>query len=213
MTIMPANVVTLMAKFPIKGEVKTRLAAQVGQDRALEIYKALLENTIEKCRPGKKEDYCFGLAITPVNLLERFTVEYPGLDFYFPQNGDDLGSRMNHALNQILSDKDNQKAILIGADIPDLRDEIIEDALSGLNENDLVFGPTVDGGYYLIGLKSPAPWLFEGISWGGTDVLETSLRYADQQGLSYHLLKQLSDLDRWEDLKLFPFLNDSNFDQ
>lgn len=210
---MPANTVALMAKFPAMGEVKTRLAAKVGQEKALSIYKALLENAIDKCRPSQEANYTFGIAVTPENMLTQFKREYPGLDFYSPQSGNDLGERMNNALNQILSNKNNQKAILIGADIPDLNHEIINEALIRLDDNDLVLGPTVDGGYYLVGIKISSPWLFEDVTWGGADVLATSLMRAKQNGSSCHLLQHLSDLDREEDLKLFPFLNDTNFGQ
>lgn len=201
-----------MAKFPLKGTVKTRLAAQFGEDKALNIYKALLENTIVRCRPDEAAAYIFGIAVIPDDLLERFKNDYPGLDFYFSQSGDDLGRRMNHALNRLLSDKETKKAILIGADIPDLNRDIIEDALTLLDEKDIVLGPASDGGYYLIGMKKPFPRLFEGIDWGGADVLTNSLRRAEQQGLSCCLLKQLADLDRPEDLKLFPFLNSPETD-
>jgi len=210
---MPANTVALMARFPLKGKVKTRLAAKIGEDKALSIYKALLTNTIDRCRPDKAANYSFGIAVTPKNLLEQFESEYPGLDFYFPQGGSDLGNRMDHALGHILSDNETQKAVLIGADIPNLSREIIKNAFTQLEEKDLVFGPTDDGGYYLIGMKQSCRWIFEGTDWDCDDVLAQSLILAGKQDRSYGLLEKLSDLDQAEDLRLFPFLEQILFNQ
>jgi rSAM/selenodomain-associated transferase 1 len=126
-----------------------------------------------------------------------------GSDFdYVPQSDGDLGDRMLAAFEWSF-DRANTKVIIIGADSPGLPAEWIEEAFAGLDEKDVVLGPTLDGGYYLIGLKSLQPALFIEVAWSTDSVFATTLDRVIELGLSLHLLAPLSDLDYPEDLDFF----------
>lgn len=193
-----------MAKFPEPGKVKTRLAESLGDDTALEIYKDLLQNIYSQCI--HKNRYKFGVIVSPENKLNDFQKFFSGFDFYFSQTEGDLGKRMKNAFYSLFEKKKADKVILIGSDIPNLNNNIISKAFKELDENDIVYGPTEDGGYYLIGMKKVYQQLFEHIKWGVSDVLSTSLDIADKNNISYYLLEILSDLDTFEDMFNFPEL-------
>ena len=89
--------------------------------------------------------------------------------------------------------------MLVGSDIPGLTASLLKSAFQELNEKDLVLGPAKDGGYYLVGMKTPCKELFENIHWSTGEVLEQTLRKADRMGLSYALLPTLSDVDNEDD--------------
>ena len=89
--------------------------------------------------------------------------------------------------------------MLIGTDCPSLEGKHIIQAFEALNQSDLVLGPARDGGYYLIGMKRRADFLFEGITWSTAQVLSQTLSLASQWGLRTTLLPELSDIDTQED--------------
>ena len=93
-----------------------------------------------------------------------------------------------------------RQVILIGSDIPGIDQNLLEQACTELRQHDLVLGPALDGGYYLIGLKSVDPFLFHEIEWGSGQVLEQTLQAARRHQLRTALLPELQDIDRWEDL-------------
>jgi rSAM/selenodomain-associated transferase 1 len=200
------NIVALMAKYPELGKVKTRLAKSLGDDTALNIYLGLLSNAIESCNPIENNNYSFGVFVTPSDKLENFKSMITDLDFYRSQSDGDLGYRMKNVIEFLFAEYNSTKAILIGADIPNLDRAIITKAFDSLDVCDTVFGPTEDGGYYLIGMSKLHKELFENIKWGQDDVLLSSLDIADANNISYHLLESLQDLDTEEDLESFPEL-------
>jgi hypothetical protein len=90
-----------------------------------------------------------------------------------------------------------QHVVLHGTDIPDLTVGHLDDALDALNSHDLVLGPSMDGGYWLIGLEKPAD-LFDGMAWGTSSVIDKTVAAARAQGLSVHVLSPLTDMDTGE---------------
>jgi rSAM/selenodomain-associated transferase 1 len=196
----PDSAVGLMARYPELGKVKTRLAAEVGDGRALSVYRSLLENVCDRCAPKSEADYLWTCWVTPGSRLEHFRAAFSGFHRYAVQADGELGVRMAAALTELLEQSGIRKAVLIGADIPDLDRARIIQALEVLEDVDVVWGPTGDGGYYLIGMRAVHPSLFEGIDWGGPDVLERSMAAAKQNGLSYRLLESLDDIDTADDL-------------
>jgi len=193
-----------MAKFPSPGKVKTRLARSIGNDRACKVYRRLLERTVANTTSNAKE-YSLGVFVEPRASLREFSKEFAGLDFYYPQVGLNLGDRMYHAFETLLSVTGVDAAILIGADIPGLSQSLILDAFDHLLENDIVWGPSSDGGYYLIGLRQLCTEPFTGIDWSTPQVLTRSIAKARSAGLNYQLLKtELDDIDTIDDLRLFP---------
>jgi rSAM/selenodomain-associated transferase 2/rSAM/selenodomain-associated transferase 1 len=123
---------------------------------------------------------------------------------YRVQGPGDIGARMDRALSEAFTEG-VPKAVLIGADIPDLSPAILEEAFARLEDRDLVIGPAADGGYYLIGTRRDRyedlrPYLFNRIDWGTKRVLRTTLAAVAPLGLKIHLLPTLQDIDRPEDL-------------
>jgi glycosyltransferase A (GT-A) superfamily protein (DUF2064 family) len=94
----------------------------------------------------------------------------------------------------------HSSAVLIGADIPDITLYHLEQVQIALKHSDAVFGPTHDGGYYLIGLRAMQPELFANVPWSADNTLEETLRVCETQGITYTLLEPLADLDTAEDL-------------
>ena len=201
---MSINIAAVMVKHPQLGKVKTRLSEITGAEKALQVYTHLLENLEQNCLPKAVNSYLLGSFVTPENKVLEFQKMYETYNFYISQHGDNLGERMKHAFEHLFRKMHAEKGLLIGADIPHLNSSIIETAFSLLDSSDIVLGPTQDGGYYLIGMKSIHKELFKNISWGTKNVFETTIKICQKASLKYSLLDTLSDLDNAEDLELFP---------
>jgi rSAM/selenodomain-associated transferase 1 len=119
-----------------------------------------------------------------------------------PQRGRGIGLIMQNALSAMFAEG-AEKAVVAGVDIPGLDSEIIRAAFAALDSSDLVIGPAMDGGYYLIGMKSSHPELFQDIRWSTSGVLEETLAAAGRSGLSCRLTGRLYDVDTIEDLLAF----------
>jgi len=116
-----------------------------------------------------------------------------------PQQGRDLGARLDDAFRQLWR-SGAQRVVVIGTDTPWMGARKIRQVFAALHRVDVVIGPTVDGGYYLIGARKPVPQVFAGISWGTRRVLSQSLTALRKARLSYRLLLRDFDLDRPDDL-------------
>jgi hypothetical protein len=200
---MPEYAVGLMAKFPVIGSVKTRLASTSGLVRALTVYRALLANAVAVVTGLDPDTYRRTAFVTPGNYVKDFDAAYPGFDELFAQKGSSLGGRMLNAFAELLMNPATDRACLIGADIPDLDRAAIDRAIDLLEDHDLVLGPTDDGGYYLIALGQAHHELFTAIPWGTGDVLRQTKAVADRLGLRVATLHTLRDLDDIADLKHF----------
>lgn len=212
-------------KEPIPGKVKTRLAADVGDEDASRYYKALVEvllrqlQGLEGCRirfcytPDDAEDAIRfwilpamqatsaateGLYLAPYSQ----TMAEPAQEVDFrPQGSGDLGQRLDRAFNSAFEDGFSEIAV-IGTDCPECGARWINTAFSRLRSDsnrDMVIGPSTDGGYYFLGLKSPAPTLFENIPWSDTSVFELTTKAAKTAGLNIETLPELSDVDHIQD--------------
>jgi len=184
----------IFAKAPLKNMVKTRLKGYLSEDERLKLYTWLLERIIKETNNEKL--YRTFIAYTPPGT-ERYFLSY-GHEC-FPQTNGNLGERMKKAFKEIF-ERGFTKAIICGVDIPDLTGEIIKEAFSRLERHDLVFGPTYDGGYYLIGMRSPVKDVFSSVRWSTEWTLSDSLKKAEILGLRVYLLRILRDIDRPEDL-------------
>lgn len=182
----------ILVKNPVEGLVKTRLAASIGNSNAVEVYIDLLKHTQ---KVAKNFDHVFVFHAPDLNDAYVWN---------FAQNEvqiqGDLGAKMLNVFQTIFSKKYTE-VVLIGSDCFDLTINIIDKAFAALSSNDVVYGPAVDGGYYLIGLKNKAPKsLFKGIPWSSPEVLGCSLQVLLQEKLSYELLQELNDVDEYADL-------------
>jgi rSAM/selenodomain-associated transferase 1 len=188
---MKKEVVLVFQKNEVLGKVKTRLASGMGELRALEIYRHLVQMTYS------------ALAEVPAFIWTYFsdfipkTVNFP-IAKSFAQEGQDLGDRMAGAFARSF-ELGMDKVVLIGTDCPTLQSQHLNEAFEALTHSDLVLGPATDGGYYLIGMKRRADYLFEGISWSTSQVLTETLNVASQHGLTTTLLQELNDIDTSED--------------
>ncbi|MEO1260262.1 MAG: TIGR04282 family arsenosugar biosynthesis glycosyltransferase [Bacteroidota bacterium] len=176
----------------VPGKVKTRLAATVGNERAVKIYEALLEKTRTEALQVHSDKYVF--YSTEINFNDKWNNDYFMKN---KQRGNNIGERMSNAFIDVMPPC--EKAILIGGDIAQISAAIINDGFEKLNTYDFVLGPAHDGGYYLIGMKKPAPGVFENIEWSTKKVAEKTLENITDLGKTCFLLPTLSDIDYEED--------------
>jgi len=186
-------------KNPQKGQVKTRLASAIGDEMAVRLYKRFL---LEMLSTLNKGTFLFYLCVYPVDALEGLRT-WLGEDYlYMPQQGENLGERMKNAFMEALA-MNFKRVVLIGSDIPSLPLEFIEEAFISLGKKDVVIGPSVDGGYYLIGFqdKKFSPRAFKGILWSTERVFEETMKVLEHENLTVHTLKTLRDIDTIQDLR------------
>lgn len=191
--------VVVFAKAPIVGEVKTRLCPPLTPDEAASLHGSLVMDMLERCQAVKGCDRI--LAGSPdrthpfFKAMEgRFKVKL------WEQVGEDLGARMARTFQDGL-ESSYHSLMIVGTDIPGITSQMMTQALTALTEHDLVLGPTVDGGYYLIGLRKHVPELFQGIPWSTDQVYARTEQKAKALGLSLKILPTLRDIDTIEDLQ------------
>jgi rSAM/selenodomain-associated transferase 1 len=188
---MKKEVVLVFQKNAIQGKVKTRLASGMGDLRALEIYKHLMQSTYSVLEHVEAPVWTYFSDFIPETVN-------PPIAKSFVQEGQDLGERMANAFARSF-ESGMEKVVLIGTDCPTLQPQHLNQAFEALTHSDLVLGPATDGGYYLIAMKRKADYLFEGISWSTSEVLSQTLAVATAHGLHFTLLDELSDIDTRED--------------
>jgi uncharacterized protein len=188
---MKKEVVLVFEKNAILGQVKTRLASGMGELPAFEIYKHLVQLTYSALEAVPVPVWTFFSDFIPEST-------HPIVENSYVQQGQDLGERMSNAFARTF-ESGRDKVVLIGTDCPTLQSQHLLQAFEALNHSDLVVGPATDGGYYLIGMKGSAAYLFEGIAWSTSQVLSQTLHVASQQGLIVTLLPELDDIDTQED--------------
>lgn len=194
----PRGALVVMSKVPRPGHVKTRLAAGIGDERTLELYRAFLGDVLERAvrvavQVGVRVLFAHAEPTWPVDV-DRAWVP-PSVELG-PQRGPDLGARMAAAVE----DAGPERVVLIGGDSPAMEDRRLFEAFAGVDQGEVVFGPVEDGGYNLIGLPRPVPELFVDIPWSTDVVFERSLARARSLGLSVRVLDRSYDVDRPEDL-------------
>lgn len=192
------NLFGLLAKYPEAGKVKTRLARHIGGEGAARVYKIIAERVFRDTSPDRDAGFGRMIFYSPPGDEGRFESWIPG-EGLLPQRGRDIGEIMGNALLDLF-DRGASKAVITGVDIPDLNRTIISDAFLKLENTDVVIGPAEDGGYYLIGMKTEYPEIFQGISWSTGKVFDETIRTVERMGLSYSIVKTLSDVDRIEDI-------------
>ena len=205
------NVLIIFLKYPEPGKVKTRLAHDIGNEKACEIYKLLAENVINNVfienpptydvhfffTPADKEKGIKGWLKPILDNSQEITAQYS------PQEGNTLGERMSNAFKQTLQREDYKRCIIIGTDCPEIDAALIDDAFDVLKEKDIVIGPCKDGGYYLLGMSKLVSDLFEDIDWSTDRVFKQTMEKIRKNNLSCDILKILADIDTQEDLKIY----------
>lgn len=186
---------TLLMTFtrnPELGKVKTRLAKGIGKKAALEVYIKLLEHT-ENVLQNIDTDKCIWYSVS----VRENDIWHDELYQKKKQVGNDLGERMLYAFQDAF-ENNYKKVIIIGSDLYDLQPKHIEEAIKALDKNDIVIGPALDGGYYLLGMNTLHEKAFAPKNWGTETVLADTLNDLDNQTIQ--LLETLNDIDHAEDL-------------
>lgn len=177
--------------------MKTRLAAVLGDELAADLYRALAERVLTATTPRRGE-YERLVFYDPPDAGEAMRAWLPSGRLR-RQEGAGLGARMQAAFDRVFA-RGARRVVLIGSDQPRLSRADVLRALDELERHDLVLGPALDGGYYLIALRRPAPSLFEGIPWSSGSVLDETLARAAAEGLEVTLIDRRRDIDTVEDL-------------
>jgi uncharacterized protein len=195
----PAIALAVMAKVPAAGEVKTRLCPPLAPAEAAILASCFLLDRVEQLGTVAGADPL--VAFTPPEREGGMRDLLPAGVRLVPQAGADLGARLDRLLTDLLGEG-YPGAIAVDADSPTLPTAFLEDACQALRAGrvEVVVGPCDDGGYYLIGLRTPAPELFAGMPWSTPSVLPETLTRARRLGLTLRLLPSWFDVDRGEDL-------------
>ena len=186
----------IFTRFPEPGTTKTRLIPALGPEGAASLQKKLTEQTLLQA-----EVLCARHAV----ILEIHfqggdhakMSQWLGTHTYKQQPTGSIGERMEQTFTQAFA-CGHSSVVIVGTDCPGLNKEILHKAFISLQESDLVLGPALDGGYYLIGLTGPKSFLFNDVDWGTTSVLDQTLTKANHLKVSQ--LTALHDIDRPEDL-------------
>lgn len=187
----------VFVKYPSPGRVKTRLAKEIGEDAAAQCYRLMAQECIERYR-SIPATHCM-IYYDPVEEEGRYRQWLgSGLD-YIPQGPGNLGDRLAHGFVAAL--ERFPQAIALGTDSPTLPPQNIESAARALASRDVVIGPTEDGGYYLIGLKSFDPRLFQEIAWSTDQVFAQTQQRCQQAKLTTLALPPWFDVDTQADLQ------------
>jgi rSAM/selenodomain-associated transferase 1 len=197
----------LFAKLWDPGGVKTRLAKTLGDDAAAKIYFELLTFHLQRFAHSADSRW---IAYSPDTEIAagRFTELTGSLNpnaawQLVPQVESDLGMRMSEFFRQRFDATEQvARIVVIGSDAPGLTTDIVDEAYNSLRNHDVVFGPSTDGGYYLIGLSVMEASIFKHIDWSTEKVLSQSLKKCEAAGLSVAQLEPLTDIDTEEDLVL-----------
>jgi len=188
----------MMARAPVSGKVKSRLARTIGNRRAAGVYRNMLRTQISKLLAAK---------ICPLELHVCAPVQHPlfmamrrgGVVRVEQQRGNNLGSRMHHAIRSGLQRAD--AVILIGADVPGISVEQIRQVCTLISgQDELIIMPAEDGGYGLLAMRKVDAGLFRGVHWGSQRVCKQTVKRATQLGISYRLFSSCYDIDFQRDL-------------
>ena len=197
---MPSpHVLVVFARAPQLGRVKTRLASVVGDEAALSIYRGLAEQVMQQvCGDA---EFVVTVACAPdssVDDVREWLGAHAGGRHVEGQGTGDLGARMHGAMLRHFG-RGARKVVIIGTDCPAVNAQVVRSAMEALDHADVVFGPALDGGYYLVGAAMPVPQLFTDVPWSAANTLEVSLDRAARSGLRVQLLSLLADIDTAED--------------
>ncbi len=186
----------LFTRLPQPGTTKTRMIPHLGAEGAAQLQKQMTEHTVRQARKTGVP-----IEIRYTGGSEQQMREWLGGDLDYAEQGDgDLGERMRRTFEKHFSTR-AERVVIVGSDCPSNGWKNMQEAFRALENTDCVLGPASDGGYYLIGLSRAGTEiqpLFEGIDWGGSDVLEQTMKAA--AGLSIHQLQMLHDVDLPEDI-------------
>jgi uncharacterized protein len=199
---MPARII-LFTRYPEPGRAKTRLIPVLGAGGAAALHRRMTERILETIeRHAVTSDV--RVEIRLAGGADDLARAWLGPERWIrPQGPGNLGDRMLRAATEAAVEG-APSTVIVGADCPAITEAHLAEAFAALIESEIVLGPAVDGGYYLIGLRQPRSCLFRGIDWGTSSVLSETVRAAEEACLTPTLIDALPDVDRPEDLDALP---------
>lgn len=191
---MAKKLLIILTKNPELGKGKSRLAATIGKENALIIFKELINHTVTITKDLPTDKWVFYSDYIGDNEYFEDSIYHK-----FLQEGYDLGDRMRNAFNQAF-ESGYEQVVMIGSDCYQLTSNELIKGFKILNSNDFVFGPAEDGGYYLIGTRTSFTKVFDNKTWSTATVLYEAIRDVEGADLTFDTLATLSDVDYEEDL-------------
>ncbi|MCX5834164.1 MAG: TIGR04282 family arsenosugar biosynthesis glycosyltransferase [Deltaproteobacteria bacterium] len=196
---MQKEAIIVFIKSPDRARVKSRLAESIGKERARILYRYFVEDLLDTLTG---QDVHLRLYFEPHDAKDDIS-RWLGKQYdLFPQRGADLGEKMKQAFEETFQ-QGYRSVLLIGSDVPDLTAGIFKEGFDALSIHDALLGPSMDGGYYLIGFRDETfrPEIFEGIPWSTNVVFQKTLEVFIALGDVVHILPAWRDIDVIEDLK------------
>jgi len=190
---MPTLLVLL--KYPVAGQVKTRLAEAIGHKRATALYRDWIGRVLQMVQPLREQLRVIGFFDGA--LHSAFQAWQPMADAWWPQQRGDLGHKLAAGFSRAFLE--DGPVLAIGTDCLALESSLIQEAVALLATHDVVFGPALDGGYYLVGTRRSLPAFFEGVAWSRNDTLQSHRDVCQRNAWSVAMLTTLRDIDTWED--------------
>jgi len=183
----------IFTRNPELGKCKTRLAETIGDQAALNVYKHLLQHTAKVAKKVSADRFVF--------YSEHINTKDLWDEAFFRkklQEGSHLGEKMHNAFSLLFA-SGYEKVCIIGSDLLDLNTNLINEAFETLDHHDVVLGPAMDGGYYLLAMNHLFEAVFENKAWGTKTVQNATLE--DLKDQKVHLLQELNDIDTFDDMK------------
>ncbi len=194
------SLVQVFAKPPVEGKVKTRLIPELGAAKATEVYRYCLQFTLDLLHAST---FQYQIWLAEASNLAIFEGEYCQI-----QQGYNLGDRMIQALLHGLNSNPNEPILLIGSDCLDLTEQHFRQAIKSLDQHELVFLPSLDGGFAMIGCRSIDADIFDNVTWSSEAVLQQTLDNARKLNFRIDLLETVRDIDTLSDLNHYPELRE-----
>jgi len=192
----------IMTRIPVPNRTKTRLLTILSPEECAGIHRSFLRDIVETSSELDRDTdiYLFYGDEGPLGIIEDII---PKNIATLPQKGRDLGEKMRNIFAELF-DKGYDEVVLMGSDIPEVSAGDLNEAFNNLTAKDIVFGPTLDGGYYLVGMKKLHEIIFTPvIKWGTPQVFQETIDLLGKNGVNVGLIKTHEDIDTKEDLKEF----------
>ncbi|MGB0560469.1 MAG: TIGR04282 family arsenosugar biosynthesis glycosyltransferase [Spirulinaceae cyanobacterium] len=199
-----STILIVFTRYPEPGKTKTRLIPGLGAEGAAQLQREMTEHTLHQAERWRKERDDRQIDIHFAGGNHRLMRQWLGENWvYVPQAEGDLGDRLIAATAPHFSHRQSSSVLVIGIDCPGIDADVLSQAETALTTQGVVLGPTEDGGYYLIGLNSWFPELFQDIAWSSEQVFAQTCDRARQLQLTIATLPKLRDVDYPEDLEVW----------
>ncbi len=203
------NAIIIFTRYPEPGKVKTRLADSIGENSSCLIHKILAERIFNECLLLNKNDFQAFVFYPKENSEEQIRDWIDRRFILHHQIGNTLGEKMKNAFDTVFS-LGFKKIVITGTDIPDISKSLLSKCFLELEKNDLVIGPSNDGGYYLLGMNKFTHEVFDNIKWSTDSVFQKTIEIINENNLSFTTIEKLIDIDVKEDLLTWYETNKQN---